>query len=52
MVLEMVMIHIGEDVGATSEAPQLEETNVGVLSRLEEEKAIEGTFGDSSMPLG
>lgn len=51
-VRETSTIFLGEDAGAISEVPQLEETNMGILSHPEEEIIAEGTFGDSSVPLG
>lgn len=48
----MITIHIWEDVRATCEDPQLEETNACMISHLEEEKATEGAAGGSYEPLG
>lgn len=50
MVRENTMIYVEEDVGATSEVPQLEEINVAASSRPEVEMATEGVLGDSSVP--
>lgn len=52
MVHDTSTIHIRDGVGAIFETPQFEETNVGMLSRPDEEMDAEGTFGDSSAPLG
>lgn len=46
---ETAKIHICDDVGLTSEAPQLEEANAGVLVCPEWEMVVERTLDDVSM---
>lgn len=43
---ETTTIHIEDDVGVTSEAPQLEEANAGVLVYPEGEMVVERTLDD------
>lgn len=52
VIWKTMTIHIEDDVGDTSEAPQFEETNVDMTLHPEEEKVTEGAIGDSFMPLG
>lgn len=48
----MTTIHIGENTGATSKAPQLEEANEGVSFLPEEEMVVGSTLSVSSVPAG
>lgn len=50
MLRETMIIHFRDDLGAASEAPQLEEANVGVLLCPEGEKVVKRIFGDDYMP--
>lgn len=52
MLRETVTIYIGDDVGVTSNAPQLEEADEGVPLRPDEEMVVGRTLNTASCPQG
>lgn len=52
LIQETVTIHIGDDVGVTSEAPKTEEANADAILCPKEERVTERTIGDDSASKG